>query len=194
MGSVWSRMVELRPSLKMAVLAALAVAVLWKLLAKRRSQKEFSTTLHHSEHGYLYRDVVEACPTLHALEHGFRPLSFASGAYAQTLWTIFRSNPDVHYRKELLLTPDGGTLALDWLGSVPVGSQPRTVVIIYPGLTGSSESAYIRTFSLQCTKKIPGACAVVLNHRGLGGAPVTVSSRSPRPPNTLSPPRSWQAK
>ena len=179
MGSTLSRLPVVGRRWKAAVVAALAAVVLWKMVVKRRSPLEFSTSLHHSSE-CLLKDIIDQCPTLHALEHGFRPLSLASGPYSQTLWTIFRHNPHVQYRKELLLTPDGGTLALDWLGAAAAGEQPHTVVIIYPGLTGSSESAYIRTFSALCMEKIPGACAVVLNHRGLGGAPITVPSLSCR--------------
>eukprot|EP00850_Spirogloea_muscicola_P003263 SM000013S26432 [mRNA] locus=s13:381294:386850:- [translate_table: standard] len=86
--------------------------------------------------------------------------------------------PSIDYRRELLKTPDGGTLALDWADppaggkeGLHAGSDRTPVVVLVPGLTSDSQSGYI----LQTVKGLLqlGWQVLVTNHRGLGGVSLT---------------------
>lgn len=70
------------------------------------------------------------------------------------------------YETEILRTPDGGEIALDWCNTRNP-SNPLTVLIL-PGLTGTSQHSYVLQFVLHVTQKLD-CTVVVLNNRGLGG-------------------------
>nr|XP_027203568.1 protein ABHD1-like [Dermatophagoides pteronyssinus] len=92
---------------------------------------------------------------------------------------------DLHYHRELLQTPDGGQISLDWYDpncersspcSQPgysfgkVGDRPKPIALFMPGLTGSSQSEYIKTL-VPIAFQI-GYRPVVINYRGLGNTPL----------------------
>lgn len=113
------------------------------------------------------------------------------------LASVLRSRlPHIRYRRELLTLKDGGQICLDWLvrasetdnppppegdpsppspeghppppeGHPPPPEGEPPIVIILPGLTGSSQSEYVKSFVL--TVKQTGARCVVFNNRGRGG-------------------------
>ena len=66
-------------------------------------------------------------------------------------------------------TPDGGNIALDW--HVSELETDRPVLIIAPGLTGSSESSYVR--HAMVAAHAAGFQSVVLIYRGLVGLKLT---------------------
>lgn len=60
---------------------------------------------------------------------------------------------------------DGGEVALDWY--VAGCSENAPVVVILPGLTGGSQSEYIKTLVFAANQKSIKCC--VFNNRGLAG-------------------------
>lgn len=60
---------------------------------------------------------------------------------------------------------DGGEIALDWLKSGCSENAP--IVIILPGLTGGSQSEYIKCLVSAANQK--GIICCVFNNRGLAG-------------------------
>ncbi|KAL1820568.1 hypothetical protein ACET3Z_015437 [Daucus carota] len=106
-----------------------------------------------------------------------------SSPHLQTMLLEFVAKPPkFSYKREIFLSSDGGTFALDWLMSSDVlhsenendilwekGTTPTVLVI--PGLTSDSTAAYIR--HLVHTTAIRGWNAVVCNHRGMAGVPFT---------------------
>ncbi|KAI3972927.1 hypothetical protein MKX01_019585 [Papaver californicum] len=89
----------------------------------------------------------------------------------------------IYYKRQIFLTPDGGTIALDWLMSsavsggashtnnVPLKDDITPIVVVVPGLTSDSHSAYIKHLVFKIVKS--GWNVVVSNHRGLGGISIT---------------------
>lgn len=80
-------------------------------------------------------------------------------------------------------TSDGGTIALDWVLSSDVSGgafhkessiskdDTTPIVVVVPGLTSDSCSAYLKHLAFNTAKS--GWNVVVSNHRGLGGVSVT---------------------
>ncbi|XP_065218687.1 phospholipase ABHD3 [Planococcus citri] len=81
------------------------------------------------------------------------------------LGSVFRGFPEIPYNREILQLKDGGEVALDWLH--PANDDENTpVIVVLPGLTGSSSSSYIKGFALAGQEA--GFRLVVFNNRGIG--------------------------
>ncbi|KAF0306306.1 Phospholipase ABHD3 [Amphibalanus amphitrite] len=116
---------------------------------------------------------------LSVLQEKYWPTPWCLEARLQTvLGSLFRSQlPNIDYQRELVDLPDGGVVALDWHRASFKGAKkddPHPIVLLVPGLTGSSQSDYIRSL-IHVSEKI-GASCVVLNQRGRGG----VKLKTPR--------------
>ncbi|KAD4179405.1 hypothetical protein E3N88_27996 [Mikania micrantha] len=108
-----------------------------------------------------------------------------SSPHLQTTFFRFFGRPPVfNYRREILTTSDGGTVALDWLARSDVMEKNEDtgndeahedantpIVIVIPGLTSDCDSVYIKHVAFYMAKR--GWNVVVSNHRGLGGVPLT---------------------
>ncbi|KAL3651536.1 hypothetical protein CASFOL_004538 [Castilleja foliolosa] len=133
----------------------------------------------------VYRDVVSKCKTLHGR---YLSTPWLSSPHLQTAFLYYFGNsPAAKYRnavcRQIFMTSDGGTLALDWLTNAEGKKQADQVsdavkqddknplMIIVPGLTSDSDSAYINHLAFNMGKR--GWNVVVSNHRGLGGVPIT---------------------
>ncbi|KAI0519636.1 hypothetical protein KFK09_007090 [Dendrobium nobile] len=129
----------------------------------------------------IYENVVSKCRVL-------------QGRYLATLWlssphlqiaflTLYGRPPVFTYRRQLFSVSDGGTIALDWLlasdvsgGSLDNGGiiskeDITPIVIVVPGLTSDSSSAYVKHLAYKIAKR--GWNVVIENHRGLGGVSIT---------------------
>lgn len=137
--------------------------------------------------------VLAHCPTLSPAEYYRAPLLWGWNGHLQTiLASLYRRTRCVEYARELLTTPDGGSLALDLLTSVsseyapkgtgskvvPIGdSQARAVrntkpvLLLTSGLGGGSQDAYVRSMAAHAAEAGWHVC--VLNMRGCGGSAVT---------------------
>ena len=102
------------------------------------------------------------------------------GGHAETILAAkARVAPGVDYERELLRTPDGGTVALDALverggegeRQGPPLSPASPVLVVLPGLTGGSHDAYVQ--HLVASARRTGFRPVVFNSRGTSGSPVT---------------------
>lgn len=106
-----------------------------------------------------------------------------AGGHAETIFAAkARVAPGVAYERELLRTPDGGTVALDTLvesggkslqggDDYPPLSPESPVLVVLPGLTGGSHDAYVQ--HLAASARRAGFRPVVFNSRGTSGSPVT---------------------
>ena len=81
--------------------------------------------------------------------------------------SLLRSTlPSIQYSREIFTFADSGQAVLDWKNDTGLSNQPT--VLILPGITGSSQSEYVKTFVNVAIETI-GARAVVFNNRGRGG-------------------------
>lgn len=94
----------------------------------------------------------------------FTPAWWLSNCHFQTIYpSLFRKTPTPPiYRRERLTTPDVDFIDVDFCGT---GSQP--LVILLHGLTGSSQSGYIK--GLQAALYKQGFRSVAINFRGCSG-------------------------
>ncbi|XP_061346307.1 embryogenesis-associated protein EMB8 [Gastrolobium bilobum] len=129
----------------------------------------------------IYEGVVSKCRILHGR---YSATPWLSSPHLQTVFLNFFGRPPVFkYRRQLFNTPDGGTVALDWLMSSDVSGgalhmddvvskdESTPIVIVIPGLTSDSSSAYLKHLAYHTAKH--GWKVVICNHRGLGGVSIT---------------------
>jgi len=103
------------------------------------------------------------------LQEEYRPTFWCFEPRVQTILAhICRMTlPDIKYRREILGLEDGGEICLDWLDTDSTDPEHPTVLFM-PGLTGDSQSEYIKSF-INIAKKDKNARCVVFIYRGLGG-------------------------
>jgi len=95
----------------------------------------------------------------------FKPAWWLSNSHLQTMYpALLRKTPNPpDYYRERLTTPDHDFIDIDYCGT---GNQP--LIILVHGLTGSSQSAYIK--GLQSTLLKQGFRSAALNFRGCSGS------------------------
>ncbi|POO00219.1 Serine aminopeptidase, S [Trema orientale] len=137
--------------------------------------------LTYDSSSQIYNGVVSKCRILHGR---YLATPWLSSPHIQTVFLNFFGRPPVFsYRRELFHASDGGTIALDWLTSSDVldgdfhtnnaisRDDTTPIVVVIPGLTSDSTSAYLKHLAFSIAKS--GWNAVVSNHRGLGGVSIT---------------------
>ena len=98
------------------------------------------------------------------IKQTFKPAWWLSNSHLQTIYpALLRKTPDPpDYRRERLTTPDHDFIDIDYCGT---GNQP--LIILIHGLTGSSQSDYIK--GLQSALLKQGFRSAALNFRGCSG-------------------------
>ncbi len=94
----------------------------------------------------------------------FKPAWWLRNPHLQTLYpALFRNVSAPILRRERLITPDNDFLDVDWCGE----GDEKPLVILLHGLTGSSQSIYIKGFQQLLFKQ--NFRSVALNFRGCSG-------------------------
>ena len=92
----------------------------------------------------------------------YSPPLFLSNGHIHTIYASkFRRPPHLTFERQIIGTPDGGALSLDWLLPHPPPSTP--VLLLLHGLTGGSHEPYMRSLAdrARCSFRV-----VCLNMRG----------------------------
>lgn len=90
--------------------------------------------------------------------------------HIHTLLGAARPVKDVQYERQLVQAADGCTVALDWLQTN--AASPKGVILLFPGLTSTSKSEYIKTFAMEGAAR--GFHSCVVNVAGMvHGLPIT---------------------
>ncbi|KAF9332927.1 hypothetical protein BGZ91_011500 [Linnemannia elongata] len=124
----------------------------------------------------LVEYIKKKCPSLFGPGAVYRPTPWLANGHLQTACSAMKEFKDLYqigYHRELLSTPDGGTVSIDWapsLKQLPADSTP-TLVLLH-GLTGGSYESYIRALVDHVTK-VYGYRCVVFNARGCANTQVT---------------------
>ncbi len=92
----------------------------------------------------------------------------------QMIYNEVKQTVNIDYKRELIDTHDGAVISLDW-APINHNSQCDKILIILHGLTGGSESSYIREIVDEYSK-IEGFKVVAVNYRGINGTPLTTPS------------------
>jgi len=93
----------------------------------------------------------------------FKPAWWLNNVHLQTLYpALIRRPPNRVLKRERLITGDGDFIDIDFCGE---GTQP--LIILLHGLTGSSQSSYIKGLQQALLKQ--GLRSVALNFRGCSG-------------------------
>lgn len=94
----------------------------------------------------------------------FKPAWWLNNAHLQTLYpALFRKTPRPPVKRERLITPDGDFLDVDFCGT----TENSPIIILLHGLTGSSQSGYIKGLQWLFLKQNWRSAA--LNFRGCSG-------------------------
>lgn len=89
------------------------------------------------------------------------------------VFIFFLTNVSIHSAcREILSLNDGGEVAIDWQYPKSEGPQSSITIVILTGLTGDSQSEYVRETVTRLYEK--GYCCVVFNYRGRGGVKLKV--------------------
>jgi uncharacterized protein len=98
------------------------------------------------------------------IKTAFKPAWWLKNTHLQTLYpALFRKTPPhLSIRRERLITPDHDFLDIDYCGT-----DNKPIIILLHGLTGSSQSGYIKGLQHAFLKK--GFRSAALNFRGCSG-------------------------
>jgi abhydrolase domain-containing protein 1/3 len=144
-------------------LACFGLYSLYYLLVVVRKPKIYS---HPSS--YLADAIKDECPIF--TEH-YWPPPWAFGCHFTTvLRSAVQNSVPVQYRREVVTLRDGGKVALDWAIGDFTTNKSTPILLILPGLTGSSYWNYVT--HLAQDGLTTGYRSVVMNQRGIASIPM----------------------
>ncbi|UZJ53492.1 hypothetical protein CBS101457_002812 [Exobasidium rhododendri] len=124
----------------------------------------------------LLPDIIQQCPSLSGKNATYTPSPHLPSGHMQTIYSAGVNTVEedvVHYKRRVLLLPDGGIISLDIAEEQGnEGKDGVGTVVICHGLTGGSQESYVR----HCVKRLrdgPGYRCIVVNFRGCANTPVT---------------------
>ena len=100
---------------------------------------------------------------LRCVHTGYRPTIWCFTSSLNTvIFAIIQRCVKHHYYREVLNTADGGLIAIDWAN---LGAPKKVILLVLPGLTGSSKENYVTHLVEKGVKQ--GCTSVVMNYRGI---------------------------
>lgn len=107
----------------------------------------------------------------------FGPTAVSQGIFYMIQETINKMTCADKFAREILTLPDGGTVAIDWDGSIPDPNKKpdKPILVICPGLGGDSRNLY--STALVRAARLRFKVATIL-YRGADGIPITTPKLS----------------
>lgn len=113
------------------------------------------------QEGSIMHKIADRIASVHT---GYRPTIWCYWASINTVvFALIQRIIKHDYFREVLKTPDGGLIAIDWANFK--SSDKKMIVLVLPGLTGSSKENYVTHLVDKAVKQ--GCKAVVMNYRGI---------------------------
>ncbi|GAA6011575.1 hypothetical protein JCM11491_004693 [Sporobolomyces phaffii] len=126
-------------------------------------------------------EILAQCPSLTGAAAWYTPTAWLSSGHLATIFcTVSKFSYDqVHYTREHIRVPDGGTIAVDFTPPItpdePIDDRP--ILVACHGLTGGSHESYVRNILTVVTKPRSegglGWRGAVINSRGCANTQVT---------------------
>lgn len=114
------------------------------------------------QEGSLMHKIADRISSIHT---GYRPTIWCYGASINTVvFALIQRVVKHDYYREDLITQDGGLVAIDWI-NYEKDTEKKWVMLVLPGLTGSSKENYVSHLVEKAVKA--GCKAVVMNYRGI---------------------------
>ena len=158
------RLVEY-PLVQLATIALVSGYVYYQILVVRRA------ILHSKSGSEFTKSLIAGMPIL---RENYKPTFWCFESRMQTVFSslLRRTLPDINYKREVLKLFDGGEVCLDWIEPDNEDSNDASPICLFlPGLTGHSQSEYIKSFVNVARRQLGGRC-VVFNFRGRGNHPL----------------------
>ncbi|CAK9870129.1 unnamed protein product [Sphagnum jensenii] len=138
--------------------------------------------LFYNHESKIQCQILQHC---RVLKERYYTTLWLSSPHLQTCFLYFNGRPPpIKYDRQLYITADSGTIALDWVMSplatdkVGITGAPQSsasddtpMIVIIPGLTSDSNDSYVKHIAYSSALK--GWRTLVANHRGLGGVSIT---------------------
>jgi len=155
-----------RPVLSVSVVATFGIYIYYRTYVVRMP------TLY-CQQGTIFHNLLDR---MAIIKEEYRPTFWCWEPRLQTMLAsvVRHTIADIKYAREVLTLSDGGQVGLDWTREANEDPS-KPIVLILPGLTGSSQSEYVKSFVNVAQDEV-GARCVVFNFRGRGG----ISLKSPR--------------
>ena len=110
---------------------------LTKLTSSNKENTKKQTELI-AQQGSMIQELAER---IESIRTGYRPTVWChEGVINTTVYNVIQKVAPHDYHREILETQDGGELALDWANIA--SNEQKMVVLVLPGLTGSSRANY----------------------------------------------------
>jgi predicted alpha/beta-fold hydrolase len=102
-------------------------------------------------------------------EMNYTPTLYMPSCLMQMIYNESKSSPNIQYKRQYIATHDEGAISLDWVETN--SNEFKNLLVILHGLTGGSESSYIKEICNEFSKD-PNYKIVVVNYRGVSGSPL----------------------
>jgi len=155
------RLFEEYPLVEPAIIALVSLYVYYQILVIR------PVNLHCKSSSPFTKLLKKHMPIL---TENYKPTIWCFEARLQTVFASLmrRTIPKIEYKREIHKLFDGGEVALDWISPDEEVGDDAPIILFLPGLTGESQSEYIKSF-VNIARWRLNARSVVFNFRGRGG-------------------------
>ncbi len=131
--------------------------------------------IHFNEINTLNKHLIQSI-----LPIDYKPTIYLTHCFSQMIYNENQEKKKVNYKRQYVATDDLGVISLDWVITKNTKSDPLKyenlenddkLIVIMHGLTGGSESNYIRDIVSKLSE-IDKTKVVVVNYRGVSNSPL----------------------